>query len=339
MKKTSLLFACLFAATAMFAQEGQAPIQMDNDAREVARLNGHILDSAFAVNEAALKQNPNDFNLLKNKAYLYCLQRDFQNALSLGRTLVQRPEADDQAYQVLGMVYKEMAEYKEGEKMYKTALQKFPASGGLYADYGDMLKQDDNAKEAIATWEKGIQQDVNTSSNYYYASKYYFDNGNLPWALLYGEIFVNIESLTPRTYEIKTLLYNGYKQLFTGDKLAKANAEAKGFGKAFTDVLVKSAAPLSDDTITSFSNIRTQFIVEWVNNGYAKKYPFRLFDLHRQLVDAKTFNAYNEWLFGDVADADKYQQWKGSHAAEMDQWLNLHNNVIFKIPAGQYYSE
>jgi len=339
MKKTFLLFAGLLITATLFAQKRLPQVQMDDDAKEAARLRGHILDSAFDANEAALKQNPNDYNLLKSKAYLYYLKRDFQNALSLGQTITQRPEADDQAYQVLGMVYKELAEYKEGEKLYKTALQKFPSSGGLYADYGDMLKQDNNAKEAIAAWEKGIQQDANTSSNYYYASKYYAETGSLPWALLYGEIFINIESRSPRSEEIKSFLYSGYQQLFTGDRLAKANAEAKGFAKAFTEVLLKNTAPLSADTITSLSNIRTHFIFDWVNGGYAQKYPFRLFALHRQLVDAKTFTAYNEWLFGDVANADKYQQWKTSHAAEMDQWLNLHNNVVFKIPAGQYYSE
>ena len=339
MKKTFLLFAGLLTAATLFAQNRQPQVQMEDEAKEAARQRGHILDSAFAANEAALRQNPNDYSLLKNKAYLYYLKRDFQNALSLGQTLVQKPEADDQAYQVLGMVYKELAEYKEGEKLYKTALEKFPSSGSLYADYGDMLKLDNNAKDAISTWEKGIQQDVNNNSNYYYAAKYYAANNNLVWALLYGEIFVNIESYTPRTAEIKQLLYNGYKQLFTGGTLVKINADSKGFAKAYTDVLVKNAASFSGDTIVDIAGVRMHAVADWVNSGNSKKYPFRLFDLHRQLVDAKAFVAYNEWLFGDAADAGKYNRWRTANAAEMQQWEQLLHNVVFKIPAGQYYSE
>ncbi len=57
--------------------------------------------------------------------------------------------------------------------MYKQGIKKFPSSGELYNEYGEMLwvKQD---PEAIRFWEKGIEVDPNYSSNYYNASKYYY---------------------------------------------------------------------------------------------------------------------------------------------------------------------
>jgi hypothetical protein len=196
-------------------------------------------------------------------------------------------------------------------------------------------KKDNNA---IEVWEKGIKADVNNNSNYYHAAKFYAANGNLLWSLLYGEIFVNIESFTPRTEEIKKLLYDGFIKLFTGNTLAKINSGSKGLTKAVTDILVKNTKTISGDTIQNLAAIRQDFLVTWVNSGMAKQYPMRLFDLHRQLVEAKIFTAYNQWLFGEVSNEDKFNQWSTAHAAEMQQWQQLLHNVVFKIPAGQYYT-
>ncbi len=188
-------------------------------------------------------------------------------------------------------------------------------------------------------WEKGIKADVNNSNNYYYAAKYYTNNNsNLLWGLLYGEIFVNMESYTLRTEEIKALLYNGYRRLFTGNTLKTINTGSKGVSKAVSDILVKNTIPVTADTIAALATIRQDFLVAWVNSGMAKQYPFRLFDLHRQLVEAKIFTAYNQWLFGEASDADKYEKWQTGHATEMQQWQQLLHSVVFKIPAGQYYS-
>ena len=108
--------------------------------------------------------------------------------------------------QILGLAYKAIAEYKESDKMYKEALKKFPNSGVLYSEYGDLLASNDNEAAAIKQWEKGIETDPNHSGNYYYAAKYYAKKGNIIWGLLYSEIFLNIESFSKRTEEIKSIL-------------------------------------------------------------------------------------------------------------------------------------
>ena len=106
--------------------------------------------------------------------------------------------------------------------MYKDALKRFPKSPVLYSEYGALLSENKNEDAAIKQWEKGIEADPNYSSNYYYAAKYYAQKGNVLWGILYSEIFVNIESLTKRTTEIKDILYGGYQKLFnTPESLIK----------------------------------------------------------------------------------------------------------------------
>ncbi|HVX48642.1 MAG TPA: hypothetical protein VHB48_00740 [Chitinophagaceae bacterium] len=333
MKKSLLLFAGLLTCNLLFAQTAD---ELQKLAMQQAQAGQ--FDSAYHTLNTALQQKPGDIDLLKNQVLICVLKRDYENGLRIGQMLIQRQDADEQCYQVMGSVYNALAEYKDGEKMYREGLQKFPASGMLYSEYGNLLMQDGKPDDAIGAWEKGIQKDINNSSNYYYAAKYYATKNSLIWSLLYGEIFVNIESYTPRTKEIKQLLYNGYQKLFTGNALTDFNKNSKGFSKAMTDVLLKDATPLAADTIATLTSIRAKFIADWVNSGQAKTYPFRLFDLHRQLIENGGFTAYNEWLFGEAPGADKYTAWRQQHSAEADQWEQLLHNVVFKIPAGQYYA-
>ncbi len=88
-----------------------------------------------------------------------------------GRKLIAREDADEQCYQILGMALKAVDERKEADKMYKRGIKKFPGSGELYNEYGEMLWANKDA-EAIRFWERGIEVDPSYSSNYYNASKF-----------------------------------------------------------------------------------------------------------------------------------------------------------------------
>jgi hypothetical protein len=73
-------------------------------------------------------------------------------------------------------------------KCINKVLQDFRNSGALNSDYGEFISST-NPAEAIKYWEKGIEVDPNYSGNYYFATKYYAQKGNIIWGLLYGEIF------------------------------------------------------------------------------------------------------------------------------------------------------
>src|SRR5205823_4936330 len=105
-------------------------------------------------------------------------------------------------FQIAGNIYKALGEVKECDKMYKKGIKKFPNSGALYKEYGDLLWINKDYT-AIKQWEKGIEMDPDYSGNYYNACKYYYLSTDKIWSIIYGEIFLNIESMTSRTAEIK----------------------------------------------------------------------------------------------------------------------------------------
>ena len=332
-------FVCLVILLAIL----QTAIAQSTDAstlHETARslMRQGDFENALLVLGKAIQQQPDDIDLLKDQAFALYLKRDFAGAIDSSKKIIARPDADVQSYQILGLAYKAIAEYKESDKMYKEALKRFPNSGVLYSEYGELLSSNNNASIAIKQWEKGIETDPNYSGNYYNAAKYYAQKGNVIWGLLYSEIFVNIESLSKRTDEIKDILYGGYKKLFSAPaSLNNAKLNGTPFEKAVATNLSKLTNLMRDEVIPeTLTQLRTRFILSWYN-GASRQYAFRLFEQQRLMLQEGYFDAYNQWLIGASADTPKYQQWMLNHPNEVKAFQEFQRNKLFKIPEGQYY--
>lgn len=294
--------------------------------------------NAIMVLNRALEKETNNLELKKDLAFTYFLNRDYARALEVAKPLPEYQDADVQSYQILGMVYKAIEEAKDAEKMYRAGLKKFPNSGVLYSEYGEMLWSKKSYSDAIKQWEKGIEVDPNHSGNYYNAAKYYFFTKDKVWALVYGEIFVNLESYSKRTPEIKTILLDSYKKLFTDGDLTKNQDTKNEFVKTFLDIMKTQSGYVATNGVTpeTLSAIRTKFVVSWMEK-YAKKFPFRLFDYQQQLLKSGMFEAYNQWLFATTVNLTTYESWTKTHAEAYNQFNTFQHNRVFKLPAGQYY--
>jgi Tfp pilus assembly protein PilF len=330
MKKLLFLLGLFFSLNNSFAQQADSLHQI---ARQFMRAADY--PNAIIVLTNALKKDPNNIEIQKDLAFTYYLQRNYSAAVESGRKLIERNDADAQCYQILGMAYKAINEKKQADKMYKQGIKKFPGSGELYNEYGEMLWVEKDA-EAIQFWEKGIEVDPNYSSNYYNASKFYYYTYDKVWCLIYGEIFINMESYSKRTPEIKSLLVDAYKKLYT-DLKAPKTVSKNPFEAAFLAVMSdQSQAVALGVTIESLNILRSKFILEWFEK-YADKYPFRLFEYQRQLLKDGLFDAYNEWAFGAASGLPAFQSWTAQHTDEYNRFINFQKGRVFKIPAGQNY--
>lgn len=336
MKK--LVFAIgilLSAGMAVVAQEDSKSLQ--ETAKNFMRQGDY--PNAILVLNRALQKDGDNLELKKDLAFSYYLHRDYVRALETAKPFGERADADVPAYQVLGLIYKAIEETKECEKMYKTALKKFPNSGVLYNEYGEMLWSKSDYKEAIKQWEKGIEADPNHSGNYYNAAKYYYFTTDKVWALVYGEIFVNLESYSKRTPEIKTLLLDAYKKLFTDADLAKGQDMKNEFVRRFIENMKPQSSFIATNGITpeTLTAIRTKFLVDWIAKNNTR-YPVRLFDYQQQLLKAGMFDAYNQWIFGVAGNLPAYESWTKTHQEEYNKFEYFQRNRVFKLPpTGQYY--
>jgi hypothetical protein len=333
MKKLYILFAFIICTcvTKVHAQDAK---ELHETAKGFMR-QGDFANANLVLNRA-LQQDPNDIEIIKDLALNYYLQKDNNKALETIKPLLDRNDADDQCFQIAGNIYKALSQLKECDKLYKKGIKKFPQSGTLYNEYGELLwaMQD---LTAIRQWEKGIEMDPGYSSNYYNATKYYYVTADKIWSIIYGEVFLNIEPLTGRTAEIKNLLLDSYKKIFSDENIFKSVKEKNLFEQAFLQTLYKqnsiAASGINPETLTM---IRTRFVLDWFN-GPATKFPFRLFDYQLQLLRDGMFDAYNQWLFGTVQNLVAYQNWTTSHSVEYDEFSKFQKSRVFKIPLKQYY--
>ena len=294
-------------------------------------------DNAILVLNKALQTSPNDEQLLQDITLAYYYKKDFAQAQNYAKKLVDLDNVDVTSYQIAGTVYRALEETKEADKLYKKALKKYPNSGALYSEYGELLwgKKDDEG--AIDQWEKGIQADPSYAGNYYHASSYYFDTKDKVWSLIYGEIFVNMEYLTERAREIKEQLLKAYKEKLFLNANAGEGKPTSPFAQAVYDTYAKQAGITGKGvTVETLTMIRTRFVLDWYAK-YAAKFPFRLFDYQQQLLRSGMFEAYNQWLFGPIENLAAFDQWTRTNADVYKKFTSFQRGRVFKMPVGQFY--
>jgi tetratricopeptide (TPR) repeat protein len=334
MKKHFILLLAACISLSSFSQDDIATLH--ETAKKFMRSGD--FDNAVVVLTRALQKDNKNLELEKDLVMSYYLKRDYVRALQGAESLIDRTDADVVCFQLAGNVYKALEKVKECDRMYKKGLKKFPKSGALYSEYGELLW---SAKDysAINQWEKGIQVDPAYGGNYYNAALYYFFTKDKVWSLIYGEIFVNMESRSERGLAMKELLLQGYKEkLFAEADLMKGEEKNKNeFSKAFLQSFSKQSS-LADKGINTevLTMMRTRFILDWYQTN-AARFPFKLFDYHQQLLKDGLFEAYDQWLFGSVENLAAYDNWTKANADKYTAFENFQKNRVFRMPAGQYY--
>ena len=334
MGKIKGIFTCtVFMLVACFAAAQDAK-QLHETARAFMMQRDYT--NAILVLNRAIQLDPTDIEIAKDLGLNYYFSKDYNKALEIYKPLLEKEGADDQCFQIAGDIYLALEQPKEFEKVIKKGIKKFPASGPLYNELGELLwaQKDFNA---IRQWEKGIEMDPGFAKNYFNAAKFYYFTTDKVWSILYGEIFLNINPQSSSSPEIKTILLESYKKLFLDVDLEKNVTDKNGFVAAFLHTMNKqsllAAGRIDAESLTM---IRTRFILDWFTE-YGDKFPYRLFELHRQLLQEGMFDAYNQWIFTSVQNLPVYQNWTSAHAAEYNELVRFQRGRIFRIPTGQYY--
>ena len=328
----AIFFAGLFFSVQFCAAQSAKDLQ--ERARSFMQQND--FNNASLLLKRASIAEPNNIEITKDLSLAFYFQKEYNKGLEVIKLILDKEEADDQCYQIAGNLYKQLEQTKECEKLFKKGIKKFPKSGALYNELGELQWAQKNV-DAIQQWEKGIENDPNYSKNYYNACKYYQITADKVGSILYGEVFVNMEPLSSHSAEIKSILLESYKKIFTEEDVKKEKAVQPKYSNAFIQTINKqNLAATTEFNAENLTMIRTRFLLDWTND-YASKYPSRLFDYQRQLLQEGMFEAYNQWLFGTVQNLTDYQTWVAAHSSEYNEFIHFQSGRMFKIPLGQYY--
>jgi len=325
----SFILACCF-------QNLQAQTAAEMHANGKAfMLKGDYSNAVLVLTKSVL-ENPNDIEVQKDLAQSLYFQGNYDRALNVIKPVMDNPNADDQVFLIAGNIYKQTGDPDGEKEVYKKALKRFPNNGMLYNMLGELQFKQKNF-DAIKNWEKGIELDPAYSRNYFNAARYYFfTKDDKVWSLIYGEIFVNIEPKSAKTQEMKQILLEGYKKLFSATDLEKENKERSDFAKAFLSVMNKeSAGARAGITPESLAAIRNKFITDWF--AVPGRPAYHLFDMLKQLQHEGMLDTYNQWLFGAAAGPAAYDAWIKAHPKEVNAFEDFQKNRVFTMPPGQYY--
>lgn len=353
--KYSLLLSAIFCVSApVLAQVND--YSGNSDAQNLFLSSNNFIakgdySNAILVLNRAIQLAPDSLQYRQQLAYTYYLNQDYDRASGIIKPLLKKDEATVTTFQIGGDIYQAVKDLKGAEKLYKRGLRKFPGSGELDNELGQLYFNTSKYSDALRTWVRGIQADPGYSLNYYNAARMYYYSNDKVWAIIYGEVFINLESFTAHTAEIKGILLESYKKLFanpqalqgnlppmSGDKSDRDRQTVLDFRKAFLSTLAKNAAVITSGiTPETLVMLRTRFLLDW-NNFYRVYYPFALFDYQQALIQQGLFEAYNQWVFGPAANYGAFKNWTVLHKADYDRMINYLQDHPLKLLSGQFYN-
>lgn len=292
--------------------------------------------NAAVVLSLALQNDPNNLSYSKDLSLCYLYLENYNAAISVIKPKIDSDDTDEQCFMIYADIHRHMGEPKECEKIFKKGIRRFPNSGPLYNELGELYKGRKN-EEAIEAWEIGIEKDPSYSKNYYNAAKYHLLTGEIFWGIIYAEIFVNMEPSSTKSPEIKKMLLEGWKKIFGSEVMQLSTLNQSNFKSSCLRTINSQSDAVKEGIRTeSLIMLRTRFILQWTSI-LEKRFPFSLFDLHRQLLREGLFESYNRWLFGPVEDLPAFQNWVQKNRVDYQSFIDFQQNRVFKIPGKQYY--
>jgi tetratricopeptide (TPR) repeat protein len=329
-----LFFGILFQNQSFGQTDRETAIDLVDQAVELMD-NGKIDKSLELLNQAR-ELDPNYINVPYEIAFAYQLAQDYDKSIEVAKKLLKHPDVFDAVYQMIGNSYDLKGDIERAIKYYDKGLKKFPNSGKLYLEKGIVIAKQDKWLEALDVWEAGIVADPNHSSNYYYSTRLLSQTQEKIWAIYYGEIFLNLESNTGRSFEISKILFDTYELC-----LPVESKWGLDFSYKATNITLGSDFKFSFETVHNLSmekgykgvepefsienliKIRKQFLTDW-NENYANRYPNMIFDYHNYLIRTKMFEPYFYWLLKD-GSKDEFQKWEKNNTESYENfaaWFN-----------------
>jgi Tfp pilus assembly protein PilF len=299
--------------------------------------------NAIMVFNQAVQVDPENLILRRELANAYYLQGDLLRGEKMAVPLLKRDDADEATFQVAANILSGLNKMDDAKSALNKGIDKYPHSGILYANKGELYTKEKKYKSASEAWEKGIEKDPKYHLNYYNLSKVYFFTKNYLWAILYGETFVNLESFSSKTEEVKKIVFESYKFLIAElnnvslDGKTNRYANPKNFEesclKIFDNLRNVVTGGIHAENVTM---LRIRFLMEW-NRLYAKTYPSELIDHQQRLMLKGFYDTYNQWLFGKLDNAKLYKSWTQKNAELMNQFDNYLRNAKLSPRENQYY--
>jgi lipopolysaccharide biosynthesis regulator YciM len=294
------------------------------------------LDNATMVLKKAVSMEPTNATYLLDLTTAYFYKEDFKTAKEYADKLLVLDDATDFAFYLSANIYRALEDEKNAEKLVRKGLKKYDNSGLLYEALGQVLGSK-NDPTAIVQWEMGIKKDPTYAGNYYEAARFNFFSktpiGRV-WSIYYGEIFINLESNSTRTIELKQILLDSYKSIIADEDFGKKPTK-NDFENLFFENFNKVKNVVATGVTTeSLIKLRTLFIFNWFTESTVIQNS--LYSRMQQLLREGYFEEYNYWIFEPVQNLASFENWLKTNQGNFEQFMRFHQNKLFKMTKTEY---
>lgn len=293
--------------------------------------NGKI-DESIKLLEEAQKLDPDRFDYPYELAYAHYLKEDYKGVIKILEKNIDHKDVSEHLFQLLGNSYDVLGKSDKAFEIYDAGLKKFPNSGMIYLEKGNVYWIKKEYGKALPFYEKGIEVDPKFPSNYYRVTRIYCASTEEVLGMIYGEIFMNLERNSKRTAEISKLLYDTYKSeikinndsssidfcevIMNAEDIIDKEKIKFPFCMVFGHALIMAIIGVENIDINSLDKIRTRFVENYFKLGHNKTHPNVLIDYQEKLNKAGHSEAYNHWILMK-GDEDGFDKWR---AANKDKW-------------------
>ncbi len=304
--------------------------------------NGKAQD-AIKILDDLCKKYDNNYILDYERLYAYYLAGDYKRIVSDGPKLFNHPEIEPQCYQLVGNAQDVLGDPEAAVKTYDEGLKRFPNSGYLYLEKGNIHMMHQHYNDAVKCYLRGVEVQPDFASNYYRLAKLYADSTEPLWAIVYGEVVCNLQPGTERCTEMGKLIYDLFQENVKVEEENKVHVSLTKenniymtsdtsrvqvpFPMMYEMGVLKSPAleeflKTKKLTVAMIADMRKDALahIDSIASGY---YNLSLLEYQRKLIKNGHWTAYNMWLMSS-GDKDETNQW--AETKEGDEQLEKFAN-------------
>jgi tetratricopeptide (TPR) repeat protein len=350
-----LIFVALVLVSNIISAQSSAKKALEKGNKAVSLMDKGEFSKSIALLEEAKKLDPGNISYPYEIAYAHYLQKEYKKALKIVKKLIKHKDAKENHFQMLGNLHDVLGDSEKAFEAYDKGLEKFPNSGIIHLEKGNVHWGKKEYNKALNYYEKGIEVDPNFPSNYYRATRIYCGSTEEVWGLIYGEIFMNLEPNSERTAEISKLLFDVYKSEITfSDSSSSASVSfCQQMSLALEDIsdpskfrmpfcmiyeptLIIGVAFVNQITIATLDTIRKTFSDTYISMGHSKSHPNVLFEFHDKLIKAGHFEAYNYFILMKGDDFE-FKVWYENNKMKWDTFVAWYGENSLAISTGHCF--
>lgn len=305
---------------------------------------------AIKLLRKAISLNPSDsIGYLYEIAIAYQLDENYKESIEILEFISNTDKTNDRVFQQLGNNYDLIKEPEKALLSYNRGLEKYPNSGCLYLEHGNIQAMNGRYNEALEYYEKGITVDPMYPTNYYRAAQIFFSSQEVVWGMMYGEIYIALlTSNKKRATEMSKSLFDTYQ---SGIKISSDTSVEVEFSKkntvyaedlakedfrlpfpigAYGLIYATAAGLVMDTSYEGICKIREYALHSFFENDAYRVYDNVLFDYQRKVEKAGHLDAYNHYVILG-GDREYFSVWYNDNKGKAESFFEWFVDNPLKI--------